>query len=161
MADLMRIPHSGTGPSQRAGARLADSVCCADGLDFCSLWIGLRSGLYERLGWLRWSLAVKLHEHHLLIRLAVSQQFVVRAVVDKPAALQQHDVISVHDRAEAMRDYKGGAAFHERGETRLNEPFALGVEIAGRFVKDQDAGIGEHRPGDVGIGQFLKVPLPI
>src|SRR5262245_40427880 len=54
-----------------------------------------------------------------------------------------------------MGDHEAGAAVHQRPQTLLDHSFALRVEIAGRFVEDQDAGIGEDRPRD---GQALSLP---
>ena len=51
-----------------------------------------------------------------------------------------------------MGDHEGGSPGQERGHRRLNELLALRIQIAGRFVENQDLGRREDRPGD---GQAL------
>ena len=66
----------------------------------------------------------------------------------------QHDAIAVHDGAEPVRDDEARAAAHELGEACLDEALALGVEVAGGLVENQDRRILEQCAGD---GQALAL----
>jgi len=53
-------------------------------------------------------------------------------------------------------DHETGAPAHQPQHRFLNLHFGAGVDAAGRFIQDQDARIGQDRPGD---GQHLALAL--
>jgi hypothetical protein len=89
-----------------------------------------------------------LEQYHLLIPAAARHQFIVRALFDDLAVFEHDDAICVGDGAQSMGDDEAGAAGHEVLQAPLDEPLALGVEIAGRFIENEDARVGEDRAGD-------------
>ena len=62
--------------------------------------------------------------------------------------LYDEDLVGSADGGEAVGDDEGGAALHEEIEAVLDHGFGLGVEGAGGFVEDEDAGVGEDGAGD-------------
>ena len=54
-----------------------------------------------------------------------------------------------------MGDDERGAVLEQLGQGRLNELLALGVEIAGGLVEDQDFRVGEDRAGN---GEAWRCP---
>src|SRR5262249_22553114 len=63
---------------------------------------------------------------------------------DAPFFHQQNQVRAAYGR-EAMSDDEGGSPGEQRGHRRLNELLALGVEVAGGFVENEDLGSGQDR----------------
>ena len=61
-----------------------------------------------------------------------SDQLVVRAVLDKPAALNGHDAVAGAHRREAVRDDEHRAALGDLAHVLLNDALALVVERAAR-----------------------------
>ena len=74
---------------------------------------------------------------------------------DLPILQHQH-LVRVADGAEAMGDDEGGAPGHQLLQRRLNLTLGAGVHAAGGLVQDEDAGIGQHGPGD---GEKLALAL--
>ena len=70
------------------------------------------------------------------------------------AMLHHHDQIGTGNRAQPMRDHKTGPMLHQLRQTLLNQLFAVGVEIAGRFVQNQHFGVGQD-----GTGNRQTLPL--
>ena len=70
------------------------------------------------------------------------------ALLDDPARVHDHDLVGVADRRETVRDDEGGAAVTEARHRLLDEHLGARVDVAGRFVEDEDARIGEERAGD-------------
>src|SRR5205085_12152009 len=64
------------------------------------------------------------------------------------ALVEDDDQVGAGDRAEAVGDDEGGAALEQVGQRRLDELLALGVEVAGGLVEDQDLRVGQDRAGD-------------
>ena len=72
----------------------------------------------------------------------------VGAAFDDVSAFDHQDLVSPADGREAVRDHEGGAALHEEAESLLDHGFGFGVEGRCRFVKDEDARVGEDGAGD-------------
>ena len=70
------------------------------------------------------------------------------AALDDAAAFDHENLIGAADRGKPVSDDKGGAALHELSEAGLDHPFGLGVERTGSLVKNEDARLGQQRPGD-------------
>ena len=75
-------------------------------------------------------------------------ELVVVAALDDEAAFDDEDLVGAADGGEAVGDDEGGAADHELVEAGLNHGLGLGIERAGGFVEDEDAGLGEQGAGD-------------
>ena len=71
------------------------------------------------------------------------------------AAFQDDDQVGVLDRAEAVGDGKGGSPLEQAVDGFLDQPFAGGIQIAGGFIKYEDAWIGKECSGN---GQSLALP---
>ena len=66
----------------------------------------------------------------------------VAADLDDPFVLNHDDAIGMRDRAEPIGDHETGAIFHQGVKAGLNRSLAFGVEVAGRFLKNQDLWVG-------------------
>src|SRR6185295_4141726 len=98
------------------------------------------------------ALALDLDPEELGVAPAAGQELLVRAGFDNAAVLDDRDAVGMADGGEAVGDDKAGPAAHEAGQAPLDEPLALGVEVAGGLVEDEDEGVGQDGPGD---GQAL------
>ena len=76
------------------------------------------------------------------------EQLGVRAALDDLAALEDEDLIGVHDGREPVRDDEHGAAGEQSVDRFLHEALRLRVERGRRFVEDEDRRIGEQRARD-------------
>jgi hypothetical protein len=74
-----------------------------------------------------------------------AHQFVVRPVLDDAAALDGDDSIGAAHGRQAVSDHEHGAALAYLLHVVLDDSLALIVERARRFVKDQDARVGDER----------------
>ena len=72
----------------------------------------------------------------------------MRPTLDDAAVFHQQNQIRAADGREPVRDDERRAAGEQFGHRRLNQLLALGVEIARRFVEDQDLRRGEDRARD-------------
>ncbi len=77
------------------------------------------------------------------------------SALDDVALLDDKDLVGAADGGEAVRNDKGCSALHEEVEPGLDEGFGFGVEGAGGFVEDENAGVGEDGAGD---RQTLTLP---
>src|SRR5690625_228560 len=93
-------------------------------------------------------------EDALVVRVA-PQELLVGALVDYLALVQEDDPVRLADLGEPVRDHQGGAALQDPVDGPLDLILGGAVDGAGRVVEDEDAGIGEERPGD---GQALPLP---
>src|SRR4051794_39950280 len=66
---------------------------------------------------------------------------------DDASVFDDEDLVGTTDGRETVRDHEGGASPHEVRETFLDERFGLGVEARGRFVENENAGVGKDRAG--------------
>src|SRR6185369_384524 len=76
------------------------------------------------------------------------EQLGVGAPLDDAAVVNDDDQVGVADGAEAMGDDEAGAPTHEGAEGLLDEVLALGVEVAGCLIENQNARVGKKSAGD-------------
>ncbi len=76
------------------------------------------------------------------------QQFVVGADFDDFSLFDYDDLVGFRDRAQPMGDHDRGPVLQQFSQRRLNQSFTFAVQVAGRFVQDQDFWIGQDRPRD-------------
>ena len=72
----------------------------------------------------------------------------MRPALDNPALFHQEDQIGATDRGKPVRDHERRAVRQQIRHGGLNELLALGIEIARRFVENQDLRPGEDRARD-------------
>ena len=70
----------------------------------------------------------------------------VRAFLDNPSLIQNDDLVSPPDRRHAMGDNDQRAAGAKRVYRLLNCTFADAIQLACRFIEDQDLGVGQDGP---------------
>ena len=64
------------------------------------------------------------------------------------ALVEHHDLVGAADGGKPVGDHDDGAMFHQVGQRLLYQHFALGVQMAGGFVENQDGRVLEQRAGD-------------
>src|ERR1051325_11230672 len=69
---------------------------------------------------------------------AGGHQLLVGTALGDTSVFHQKDHVGAPDGRQAMRDHEGGAAGQERGHGRLNQLLAFRVQVARRFVEDED-----------------------
>jgi hypothetical protein len=69
----------------------------------------------------------------------------MRAAFDDHAIFHHENQIGFANRRQAMRDDEARASTQNLAKSGLNEAFALGVKIASRFIKNENAWIRKHR----------------
>jgi hypothetical protein len=57
--------------------------------------------------------------------------------------------VGVHGRGEPVGDADGGAALQQHFQGGLDLCLGLQVQVRGGLVQDQDARLGQERPGEV------------
>ena len=87
---------------------------------------------------------------HAAILAAGLHQFGVSSRLADSSVFNDHDQVRVGDRAESMRNHKARATAHQLRQALLNEPLAVGVQIAGRFVQDQQLRVRQDGSRDDG-----------
>ena len=92
--------------------------------------------------------AGELHLDHAAVDAAGGHELVMGAALADPAVGQDQDLVGMGDRAQAVGDDEARPALHQVAEARLDQPFALGVEVAGGLVEDEDPRVGIQGPGD-------------
>lgn len=75
-------------------------------------------------------------------------QLLVGADVGEAAVLQDGDAVGEVQRGAAVGDEEGGAALHDVLEGLVDLVLDLGVHGGGGVVEDEQAGVGEDRPGE-------------
>jgi hypothetical protein len=70
----------------------------------------------------------------------------MRALLHNPSTIKHYQPVGPSDRAEPVSNDQRGAADQEFAKSILDEPFALGIQIAGGFIQDQHCGILEDGP---------------
>ena len=70
------------------------------------------------------------------------------ADVDHAPLIHHGDAIAGEHRAQAVGDHQHGAPGAELGDRLVDLLLALGVDLAGRLVHEQDRGITQHGAGD-------------
>jgi len=92
----------------------------------------------------------------MVVEPALGQQFLVRASLNDLPVVDDQDPVRLADRAQPVGDDETGSSFHQAQHRLLDLLFRARVHAARGLVKDQDAGIGQDRPGD---GQQLPLAL--
>ena len=72
----------------------------------------------------------------------------MRAFLDDPPLIHDHDAVGGADGRQAMRDDDRRAMLHQPVERVLHQPLALRVEGGGRFVEQQQGRVAQQRAGD-------------
>ena len=85
---------------------------------------------------------------HVVVMTARVHQLLVGADLGDGSAIKHEDAVGMANRAQAVGDDKRGAAVEQSGQALLDQPFALGVEVTGGLVEDEDARVGQDGPGD-------------
>ena len=70
------------------------------------------------------------------------------ALLHQPALVHHQDLVRRQNGAQTVGDHQTGAALHHALQRLLDQRFALGVEVAGGLVQDQDARVFEDDPRD-------------
>ena len=70
------------------------------------------------------------------------------ALLDDPAALDDHDQIRVTDRGEPVGNDEARTIPPQFRHRLLHQQFGSGVDRAGRLIKDQQLGLGHKGPSD-------------
>src|SRR5262245_49285393 len=97
--------------------------------------------------WLDYSLReIHLQLHHVAIASGAGHEFLVRPAFQDAAAVDDHDFVGPSNSAQPVRDDERSPLLHDDFQAGVNQTLALAVEIAGRFVEDEDAGVGQHGP---------------
>src|SRR5262249_26772351 len=84
----------------------------------------------------------------LAILRTVFQQLQVRADADDFAGVEADDHVGVDDGDEAMGDHKGRAVLRKGLQRGADFVLAVTVDLAHRFVENQDRRLAQNRPGD-------------
>ena len=71
------------------------------------------------------------------------QLLVIAALKDAPLFDDEY-LVGAPDGRKPMGYDERGASLHQVRETGLDESFGFGIEARCRFIKNQDAGIGEN-----------------
>ena len=85
----------------------------------------------------------------------LAQELVVGAFLHDAALVEHGDPVGEADGGQAVRDEDDGPALGEIGESLLHDVLALGVEIGGGLVQDEDRGILQERSRE---GDPLPLP---
>src|SRR5262249_39387710 len=91
---------------------------------------------------------------HLEVQAAGAHQLLLRSAFDNAAGFHGHDEVGMGDGREAVGDDEAGSPLEQVLHGLLDELLALGVEIAGRLVEDQDLRCRQDGAGD---GQALAL----
>src|SRR6476646_3681247 len=84
----------------------------------------------------------------LRVRPARGDQLVVRPLLGDFAAFEDDDLAGAADGGEAVGDDYGGAAVEQALKAALDRFLGADVDVGGRLVEDQDAGLGEEGAGE-------------
>ncbi len=68
--------------------------------------------------------------------------------VDNPATINHQNVVGVRKHRQPMRDDDDGPSLGDPAQIAPDNHFALGIERAGRFIKDQNARIDDECSGN-------------
>ena len=87
-----------------------------------------------------------------MINAAGAHEFLVGPALNDAPIFHQEDQVGPADGREPMSDHEGRPPCEQGGHRRLNELLALGVQVAGGLVEDEDLGRRQDGPRD---GQAL------
>src|SRR5580658_3136732 len=93
--------------------------------------------------------------YHRTVEAVGGFKLLVRSGFADATAVEDDDQIGVPDGAEAMGYHKSRSSRQKLFQRALHQLLAFGVEIAGRFVENQDLRIGQNGSGDA-----QPLPLP-
>ena len=82
----------------------------------------------------------------LIVHALLRDELIVRAALDDPAVIEDHDRIRVADGGEPVRDDKHRSALHQSIHALLHKRFRTRIDGGSRFVQDHDGRIGNRRP---------------
>ena len=80
---------------------------------------------------------------HLSIATTAGHQLLMSSGLNDLTVIHHDNQISAGDGAESMSDHKAGPSFDQLLQAGLNQPFTVGVQIAGGFIQNQQARISE------------------
>ena len=80
---------------------------------------------------------------HCSILATLGHELGVSTSLADATVFDDDDQVGVGDRAQPVCDHKAGAALHQLREALLNESFAVGVEVAGGLIQDQQFRVGQ------------------
>ena len=89
------------------------------------------------------------------VHAVLAQELVVGAFLHDAALVEHGDPVGKADGRQAVRDEDDGPPLGEIGESLLHDVLALGVEVGGGLVQDEDRGILQERPRE---GDPLPLP---
>jgi capsular exopolysaccharide synthesis family protein len=72
----------------------------------------------------------------------------VGALLDHAAVLEHHDPPGAADRGQAVCDHDRGAAREQPAQAGLDARLGVDVDVGGRLVEHEDAGVGDQRAGE-------------
>ena len=72
----------------------------------------------------------------------------MRALLHQATFVQHEDQVGREDGAQAMGNDQAAAPFHHPLQRLLDQRLALGIEVAGRLIQNEHAGILEDHAGD-------------
>ncbi len=72
----------------------------------------------------------------------------MRPALDNSSRLDDQNLIGAANRREPVGDDERRAPAHQLSEALLNQHFGFGIETRRRFIKDQNARIGQDRASD-------------
>jgi hypothetical protein len=70
----------------------------------------------------------------------------VRSTFDNPPLLQNHDLVSPHNRTQPVSDHEACASREQFRQSALEAVLRNGVDRAGGLIEDQNARVGQQRP---------------
>ena len=96
------------------------------------------------------------------VGIAAADQFVVGAGVDNPALVHDHDPIGQGQRRQAVGDDDRGPVTRKLFQHLVDQLLALQIDLAGRFVQDQNRRIAQDGPGQrdalaLSAGEFASL----
>lgn len=78
------------------------------------------------------------------------------ALFHNGSGVEDEDFVGVADGTEAVGDDEAGAPGHEAVEGGLDVGLGAGIDVAGGFIQNHQAGVGHHHAGD---GEQLALAL--
>jgi hypothetical protein len=81
------------------------------------------------------------------------------ALFDGAAFLQNDDPGGAPHHRQAVTDDEGGTIPHQAFQRLLDHPLGLRLHGGGRFVQDEDFGIGQEGAGDADSSRSYSRPL--
>lgn len=83
-----------------------------------------------------------------IVAIFLFQQKVVAALLDNPAFIHRNDPVTAAHSRQAMGDDQDGAIVADGFHVCHDRAFGFVIERAGGFIQNQNARIGDQRPGN-------------